>query len=273
MDISMEVQKMIRVIRMINLRRLLQKSNIEKRIGFLFILILFIAIGFSTVICQAQETSEGIYVSEIHTGESRILTLKEIEEITEAYEGKLLTMTELEEITTKINDLYISKGYITARAILPAQKIEDEIVEIQLVEGCIGEIILEGNEDTKNSYFLKRISLKSGDLVKLDSLEDELFYFNATNDVSLQSELKAGHNYGTTDLILRVKEPEKISGNLFFDNAGRSETGLCRYGLNITNSSLTSNRDSLNLVYFVAEGTQAGALSYSFPVGIIGNMG
>jgi len=242
---------------MINLKGFLRAGSIAK----VLLLILFT----TTVICQAEEIGEGFYVSEINAGESRILTPKEIEEITADYEDKLITMSELEDLLVIINNLYNSKGYI-ARAILPAQKIENGIVNIQLVEACIGEIILEGNEDTGDNYFLKRISFKPGDLIKLDNLENELFYFNATNDVRLQSELKAGHEYGTTDLILKVEEPEKDRGNIFCDNAGRSETGLFRYGINLTNYSLTSNRDILNLTYFLAEGTNAGALSYSFPL-------
>ncbi len=174
-------------------------------------------------------------------------------------------MVDIEGIVTEINQLYISKGYITARAILPAQKITDAIVEIQLIEGSIGNIILDGNEDTRDSYLLKRISFKPGDLIKLDNLEKNLFNFNASNDIRLQAELMAGESFGTTDLILKVTEPKKTQISLFCDNTGRGETGLYRYGLNILNRSLFGYRDSLNLVLFGADGMEAGSLSYSIP--------
>lgn len=246
----------------------------NKLIRLLLIVVLSLVLLFNinfNINCQAEdiqkeELSEGVYIEEIQINESEILTFEEIQELTGEYEGRYLTIADLGDLTNKINKLYLSKGYITARAVLPVQKISGGIVEIQLIEGRVGEIILVGNKDTRDSYLLKRISLKPGRLIKLDTLEDDLFYFNAVNDIRLQAELKAGKEFGTTDLILKAVEPKKTHYSIFVDNTGRGETGLYRYGINILNSSLLGYRDRLNLVFFGAEGMGAGTLSYSIPL-------
>ncbi len=241
-------------------------NRVIKQISLLLIVGLTLSSVMGIVTCKAEDISGGVYINEIKTNESKILTTTELDELTDIYEGKILTMSEIEGIVTGINKLYISKGYITARAILPAQKITNNILEIQLIEGSIGEIVLDGNKDTRDSYILKRISFKPGDLINIDTLEKDLFRFNASNDLRLKAELMAGESFGTTDLIVKVTEPKKTQLSLFCDNTGRGETGLYRYGLNILNRSLFGYRDSLNLVLFGADGMAAGSMSYSMPL-------
>lgn len=215
-------------------------------------------------VCRAQNTE--IQVNEIQYNNSQILSEEEIAEITADYEDRAVTVAELKELVARINEIYSNRGYITARALLPAQTVADGIVKIELVEGTIDQILVEGNSDTRDSYILKRISYGSGDIIKTDILEEELFYFNATGDIMLQAELKPGQDYGTTDLKLNVREPKKYQISLFTDNAGRDETGVYRCGINALVRSLRGYRDSLNISYFSAEGAQGGSLSYSTPV-------
>ncbi len=238
----------------------------DRRIILMFITIVLLSI-FTGTGCQAIEITGDVYVRRIDIDHSQILTTAEIKNITDDYTDRKVTIDELKELASRINQLYQSKGYITARAILPVQKIKDGIVMIRLVEGHIGKIILTGNEETKNSYILKRIAIKPEDMVTLDELKDKLFYFNATNDIDIKARLKEGQDFGTTDLKLNVKEPKKVRYSLFADNAGRDETGLYRYGINITNNSLFGYRDNLSLTVISAEGIKAGTLSYSIPVG------
>lgn len=249
------------------------KKYLRNVINLRFLLIvvfLFTALITGVATC-AEKDGDKIYVSEIKTNRSQILTENEIKEITGRYEGKMVTINELKGLVAEINKFYSNRGYITARAILPEQKVTDGIVRIKLVEGYIGQIKLKGNQNTKNNFLKRRISIEPGEIIKVDRLEDELFYFNATNDVKLRVSLEAGQDYGTTDLILKVKEPEKYPVNIFADNAGRDETGLYRYGLKITNRSLTGYRDNLNLTIFRAEGTEGAALSYDLPVNKYGS--
>lgn len=100
----------------------------------------------------------------------------------------------------------------------------------------------------------------------MDQLNRDLTYFNQINDVCLQVDIKPGHDFGTTDCVIKVQEPENSQVSLFADNGGRSTTGQYRTGLTVSNQSLSGNRDSLNFTGLNAGGSFAGAISYSAPV-------
>lgn len=219
---------------------------------------------------QQQQESVKFVINKIDINNSAILTKEEISAITAKYEGRELGLKDLYQAVAEINELYQKKNYIAAKAVLPPQKIEDGVVKIQLVEGRFGEILVEGNKYTKSSYIIDRISLHSGDLVKLDQLQKDIFYFNNTNDVGMRAELRPGKEFGTTDCILRLKEPEEWQVTMFSDNAGRSESGLYRIGMVFANNSLFGNRESLIINPIWTKGTLAGSVSYTVPVNNFG---
>lgn len=207
-----------------------------------------------------------VFISRIAVDASKILTSKEIAAITAPYENREISIVELQEVIGRINEVYKNKNYITAKAILPPQTIEKGVVRIQLVEGRIGKLFLSGNQYTRDRFFLDRLNLVNGELVRLDSLEQQLSYFNITNDVRLRAELKPGAAFGTTDIVLVAQEPDNQPLLLFADNAGSKNTGQYRVGFSWTNKSLSGNRDALTLAPVWSKGTFAGSVAYSVPV-------
>ena len=157
------------------------------------------------------------------------------------------------------NRLYAKKGYVTARALLPAQTIKNGTVAIELVEGRVGQVVVRGNEYTDTDYLLDRISLKPGDLVEVGALENDVLRLGATNDIRVRAELGAGSAFGTTDIYLLVQEPQNSEGLLFFDNSGQSESGLYRANLTMVKRSVSGRRDPLTISIMGSEGTAAGS--------------
>ncbi|MGM0445691.1 MAG: ShlB/FhaC/HecB family hemolysin secretion/activation protein [Bacillota bacterium] len=217
---------------------------------------------------DASAQNNSIYVEKIETNSSTVLSETELNNLIFDYQNRNVTINELRELVSKINELYTKKGYITAQAVLPEQNVENGVVKIELIEGKIGEIILQGNQYTKNRYIINRLSINRGDIIRIDTLEEELFYFNVVNDINIQADLKAGKEYGTTDLILKINEPSKTQKSIFTDNRGRKESGKIRYGFNYSNNSLLGYRDRINFSYFETEGTKGGTISYDFPIKI-----
>ena len=58
--------------------------------------------------------------------------------LTDSVIGKNVTFKELQDLIENFNYLYATKGYVTARAFLPPQTIENGVVKINLVEGTVG---------------------------------------------------------------------------------------------------------------------------------------
>ncbi|MBO8142039.1 MAG: ShlB/FhaC/HecB family hemolysin secretion/activation protein [Firmicutes bacterium] len=220
---------------------------------------------------EASQEANTVYVRKIVTDPSEILTEAEIREMVGEYEDRNLTIDELRAIVERINALYAERGYVTAQAFLPPQTVEDGIVHITLIEGRVGEVAVVGNNSTHSSYVTRRMSLRSGDLVRLDTLEADIARFNETNDVQLHAQLKPGESFGTTDINFVLYEPPRFAGTLSFGNSGRSETGMAQSGITLTNRSLFGRRDAFDLTWRQAEGSRSLSLAYEFPVGLMGS--
>ena len=197
---------------------------------------------------------------------SEILTKEEIQAVTEAYIGKQVALKDLREMAERITNLYRDRGYMTCGAVLPPQRIHDGVVEIRLIEGKTGKVNLTGNRYTKTGYITSRIGLKPGEIANTEKLNQDLRWFQGTNDVQLRVVMKPGAEEGTTDYDIMVFEPQNQSVTLYVDNDGYETSGRWREGIFYNMKSLTGNRDPLRAHFIRSQGTKAWALGYSVPI-------
>jgi hemolysin activation/secretion protein len=214
----------------------------------------------------AAPAPASFFVSRIAMNESKLLSTEEIHRIVSRYEQRNLTKADLDKMIAEINQLYIKKGYATARALLPVQKVRDGVVEIQLIEARVGKVTLSSNTRTRESYLSDRVFIAPGEILQLSAVERKLAYFNATNDLQMRALLKPGAALGTTDVELEAQGPRDFEVTTFTDNAGRDTIGVYRAGANVVYRSVFGERDPLAISFVGADGTLAGNGSYSFPL-------
>ncbi|MDJ0740150.1 MAG: ShlB/FhaC/HecB family hemolysin secretion/activation protein [Gammaproteobacteria bacterium] len=198
---------------------------------------------------------------------SDVLAADELRDVAGRYVGREVRVSDLFALLDDVNALYRARQIIAAKAVLPPQKIEQGTVRIRLVEGRVGRLLLDGNDTTNDAFITAGLpTLQAGELVYLDELESDLFYFNSVNDIELRATLKPGEAFATTDYVLRVVEPPAHEVTVFTDNAGRDDVGLYRIGAAFANRSLSGRRDVFKFGGHVAEGTKAVYTSYSVPL-------
>lgn len=218
---------------------------------------------------EKQETAGEVKfrINEIVVDKSEVLQEQEINDITRAYINKEIVLQDLYTVVNGINNLYAEKGYLTCRAFLPPQTIKDGVVHIQLVEGKSGNVYVDGNNSTNESYITDRIGIERGNIANINDLNEDLLLFNGSNDIQLHITMHAGKEPGTTDYVISVAEPQKSLVNLYVDNAGSESSGEWREGLFFTDRSLTGNRDSMMFSGIRSDGTKSFSASYITPVG------
>lgn len=211
--------------------------------------------------------TKGIYVSQIEVAASEILTREEIESIISKYAGKNLFISDIQNMINEINNLYAQKGFVTARAYLPEQQVENGSIYIGLIESRIGNVTLANNKWTRTNYVLDRIPEKQDQLFDIVKLEKDVLDFNRYNEgVRLSANLKAGEKPGTTDIELSADEkfPFHIIGVM--DNAGRTTTGSLRGGPMIIADSLFGLRDRMSVGSYFSGGAISPFFDYNIPV-------
>lgn len=198
---------------------------------------------------------------------SRVLSAEALRQVAADYVGREVAIDDLFAVVERINALYREQGVIAAKAVLPPQRIAGGRVQVRLVEGEVGTVSISGNADTRAEFVTRGIrGLEPGNVVRLEGLESELFFFSSVNDIDLRAVLKPGQAFGTTDYELQVIEPRRFENTVFIDNAGRDDVGLYRLGFSHVNRSLFGYRDDLSLGGHIAEGTRALYGAYNFPL-------
>jgi len=189
-----------------------------------------------------------------------------------SYLGKKITFKELNLIVGKIEARYKAKGYLTTIAFLPKQSIKDGVVEIQVAEGNMGNLIIEGDKralamkDLVEKYFH---TLKY-DLFNINTLQRDLLRLNQNSDMQFSSTLAPGKTPQTTDVILKVKSSNPYHGGFRFDNQGSRSTGKLRESCYFHSSNVSGHFDSFFANIISSTNTLGESFSYTLPMGTYG---
>ena len=215
-----------------------------------------------------EYATKGVYVENIEVSPSEILTEEEIKSIIEEYTQTNITFEQLQEIANRINKLYLDKGYVTARAYIPQQTIENETVKIELLEGRVGDITITGNRWTRTKYIKDRIDSQKDSIFNVIKLEQNMTLFNRYNyGIDLTGNLNPGaKKLGTTDIELVAHEKSPFHLTALMDNAGRETIGKYRAGLMLQDDSLFGMRDKLTLGAYASRYSVTPFADYNIPV-------
>ena len=215
----------------------------------------------------SEYKTKGVYIEKIEIPESEILTNEEIADILSDYENTNLTMADIKELVERINELYLDKGYVTARAYLPEQTIENNRLKIAVMEGKVGKVTVEGNRWTKEKHIKDRLNMEEGEIFNIQELENKIMIYNRYNDgIMLTGDLNPGEKEGTTDLAVKVKEKVPYHVTAVADNAGRKTIGRNRAGLIASHDSLFGYRDRLSAGVYANRYSWTPFVDYNIPV-------
>lgn len=187
--------------------------------------------------------------------------------------GKDLTLAELYKVADVLTRFYQSHGYGLARATLPEQQLSNGRVTLQVIEGRIGKISVEGNTRTRSNVLLKQgDAIKSGEVYTDVAMDRAVLLVNDLPAVQAQAVLQPGSVFGTADLVYKTQEDSEYTGQLSVDDYGRSDVGRWRLNAEANVASLTGSGDKLTADITHTDGNllNFGALTYSLPVGPAG---
>lgn len=212
--------------------------------------------------------TEGFTITDVEIDESHILTKDEINSILAPLCGKNIFLEDIKAAIDKINNLYLEKNFITARAYIEEQSIEDGILKISLLEGRVNNFTIENNRCTRTSYINKRLNdMKMGDLLELRQLEADILQFNHVNEgITLNADLTPGEVFGTTDVRVTAKERFPVRITLATDNAGRETIGQNRFGLIGQIDSVFGYRDKLSGGAYWSASSASPFVDYNIPI-------
>ena len=209
-----------------------------------------------------------IEVQKIQVVGSTILSQDEINALVKPLEGSSATLEQLKQIADKITEIYLNRGYITSRAVLPPQTITAGVVQIQVIEGKLTRIEIEGTKRLDPSYIRSRIRLGARMPLSTASLEDQLRLLRVDPLFSnVEASLRAGDNEGESILIVRVSEANPFQPSFSIDNYSPPSVGSERVGVSLRHRNITGNGDELGAAYYRSIGdSDVFDFSYRLPL-------
>jgi len=201
--------------------------------------------------------------------DSSYLTPAAIDRLVGDLRERYYTIEELREIADRVTQFYLDGDYITSRAILPEQSIDDEIVQIQAIEGRLTNIEVEGEERLQESYVRSRIELGSTIPLNTTALENQLRLLRSNPLFeTVEASLRAGESLGANELIVRVTEARAFTANIRADNYAPPSVGSERVGLGIGHRNVAGLGDEFSAEYnfTTTDGLDFGNISYRVPI-------
>ena len=214
------------------------------------------------------DSDTSVVVEQIKVQGYTIFNEREIAAIVEAYRGKRLNYAAIRNITQAITDFYVSKGYITSGAYLPEQEIVDGVIHIQVIEGKLESINIDGLKNLQEDYVRSFISSrKSSQPLNVKTLEDDLKLLRQDASIKdIKAELVRGTQPHLSVLLLEVAEISPFETGLSFDNYRSPSIGEFQGTIAIGYRNLIGISDRFSAQYNLTEGFDAYSLGYTMPL-------
>jgi hemolysin activation/secretion protein len=188
----------------------------------------------------------------------------EIEQAVACYEGQNITLSDLFSLRSQITQLYLDNGYITSGAFIPNGQIFEDTVQVQVIEGSLETVQINGLSRLAEGYVSARIE----DTTPLNQqqLQESLQILQLDPNIqSINAELAAGSQPGQSLLVLDIVEPSPFTFSSSTDNHRSPSVGAT--GLNLSSSyrNLLGIGDVIFATYGLTEGLDLYDIGLSIP--------
>lgn len=220
----------------------------------------------SVIAASAMKT---ITVTHFEFAGNTLFSGDELNQLVTSYTQRPITLVELYEAADRITEFYVRKGYTLASTVVPAQKITDAAVRLEVIEGRISQVKFEGLKRYRDADLAYFLNTSQGRIYRADAFEQNLRTIDALPGLDARARLQPGAEYGSSDIVVQVQETP-YEGVLFVDNGGTQNIGVIRTGVQLTLHNPLRAADQLAITGLRSrEGLlKYGAAAYSLPTGV-----
>lgn len=149
----------------------------------------------------------------------------ELADLTESLADKNVTLGDVTAIAEEIEGRYRAAGYVLTRVFVPAQRVGDGNFRINVVEGYVQAVSVEGAPDGLREIiegYLDKVTAERPS--RLATIERGLLLVQDLSGVSAAGVLRPGDDVGATELVVTVRE-RPYEGIASINNRGSQFAG------------------------------------------------
>ena len=167
---------------------------------------------------------ENLPIKEINIKGDTVVSVEEMREVMVLREGQIFCQKILKNDLDRISQLYKDRGYLLI-SIKDINFDEEGKLWINISEGRLEKIVIEGNDKTKEKVITREINIKPGDLFDFEKVKKSLqkiYNLGYFEDVTMK--LEPGSEEDVVVLVIKVIE--KDTGKFGIGAGYNSEEGL-----------------------------------------------
>ncbi len=218
----------------------------------------------------AVDQDISFYVDSIEIAGNEAIPTSDLVVLISNYEGKEIKLSEANDLASEIQNIYRTKGFVTAICYVPPQKVKDQKLLIQVVEGKVGKTIIEGNKWFSEKSIRRYSRLKEGENLKYEQLAVSVRRMNENPDRSVQAIMRPGEDTGSTDIYLKVQDRFPLHAGFQFDQQGVRSTGRKRIGFNARHTNFIIPDSTLQTGTVFGKDFGVVYAQYLIPIGPFG---
>jgi len=211
-----------------------------------------------------------IPVSAIRITGNQVFPTAVLEALVADMAGATHTLSALEAGAARITAYYREHGYFLANAYLPAQKLQDGVLQIAVLEGKLDQLKLDNTSRVSSEHVQAYLQCADNcEALKQERMDRQLLLLRETTGVgSVHATLRPGADVGTTDMLVVTTPTVPYRARVQLDNHGNYYTGEARIGASLDILSPLKIGDLFSVRVVASNDHMAyGRLSYQLPVG------
>ena len=211
-----------------------------------------------------------IEVKTIHVTGNSAFEAVELEALVSDLIGGEHTLAELESGVARITAHYRAHGYLVARAFIPAQDIENGAVNIQVLEGSVGQVSISNQSRVSDASVKAQLEqIGTRNTLQSTPVNRALLLLADTPGVGgARASLLPGASVGTSDLLVELDSSKPYSAEVELDNYGNRYTGENRLGAALGLNSPFGIGDQITLRALASDQNMTYVrTAYQLPVG------
>lgn len=196
-----------------------------------------------------------VFVKDVHVVGNTVFSDEELAAVSEPFRNRALTTEDLERLRLSLTLLYVNRGYLTSGAIIPDQDVKDGVITVQIIEGKLSRIDVEGNKWFASSYLRDRVARGVRQPVALGPVQERLQLLQQDQRIErINAELRPGDQQGESVLNLRVTDRNPFHGSIEVNNYQTPLVGEVRGLATLIDDNLTGHGDPVRLTYGQSRG-------------------
>ncbi len=208
-----------------------------------------------------------VFVNKIEIRGNTAFPDRELANIAAPYEGRQITSEELEQLRHDLTLYYVDRGYINSGAVIPDQDVNAGMVRIDIVEGRLTDILVDGTDRLQPGFVADRLALGGGPPLNINELQQQLqIVLHNPRVQRINAQLHPGDRPGEARLKAEVTEGSPQTLGLVVDNRLSPSVGPARGRLQGRIHNITGWGDTLALELGHAKGLEEYYAGYSAPL-------